>query len=125
MKRSTRLPPQLILVVIVAWLRSLPSRSFQNEISNLRDKNQSRAVEVARTFGDAVGVFEERIIELEGNILQELKLLRSRQGQGGEKKGQGGGGGVGGGAGGGEERIKGLESKVDRILSIIGGGRNV
>jgi len=35
-------------------------------------------VEVARTFGDAVGVFEQRIIGVENGVMTELKLLRSR-----------------------------------------------
>ena len=91
----------------------------QEEIGRLRDTNQGRAVEVARTFGDAVGVFEERIMDLEGNILQELKLLRSRGGNsGGGKREEEGRGGL-------EDRVKRMEDKIDRLIGVMGGGRNV
>ena len=36
---------------------------------------------MARTFGDAVGVFEERLIGVENGVAQEIKLLRSRLGE--------------------------------------------
>ena len=50
----------------------------QTEIHKRTSGNQNKAIEVARSFGDAIGVFEQRLLGVEQGVLNELKLLRSR-----------------------------------------------
>ena len=50
----------------------------QKEIERRTNGNQEKAIEVARSFGDAIGIFEQRLLGVEQGVLNELKLLRSR-----------------------------------------------
>lgn len=76
----------------------------QLEIERIRGEGREKAVEVARTFGDAVGVFEERLIGVEQGVAQELKLLRSRLGERGE-----------------DGRLEGMEKQLKWIVESMGG----
>ncbi|GMI03343.1 hypothetical protein TrLO_g13980 [Triparma laevis f. longispina] len=76
----------------------------QLEIERIRGEGREKAVEVARTFGDAVGVFEERLIGVEQGVAQELKLLRSRLGERGE-----------------DGRLEGIEKQLKWIVESMGG----
>ena len=78
----------------------------QREIERVRGEGREKAVEVARTFGDAVGVFEERLIGVEQGVAQEIKLLRSRLGD----KGM-------------EDRMAEMEKKIDWICNSMSGKR--
>ena len=78
----------------------------QKELAAQGGVARERAVEVARTFGDTIGVFEQRLIAVEQGVTQELKLLRSRMREV---------------AGGGEtaEKLKALEKKIDWLCMSV------
>ena len=81
----------------------------QLEIERIRGEGREKAVEVARTFGDAVGVFEERLIGVEQGVAQELKLLRSRLG---ERSGEDG-------------RLESMEKQLKWIIENMGNMGNM
>jgi hypothetical protein len=75
----------------------------QKELANVNVQGRERAIEVARSFGDAVGVFEQRLIAVEQGVMTELKLLRSRMSQG---KGE-------------SERMKEIERKIEWLCVAV------
>ena len=75
-------------------------RVQQEELMKCSSANRERAVEVARAFGDAVGVFEERLIGVEQGVAQEIKLLRTRREE--------------------SEKLGELEKKLDWICQVLG-----